>query len=157
MLEIQHFCRGYVYICSFCHTVWQVAFAMICLVSSLSVSCQAMQVYIWLTATQWRLTIAHSAPSSCLICLCCLHQAHYHAVDRQHVQLIMTSLIKAGRLQQVPQHPSLVCMGNVLRQLSGQGSSAMHLDPMSHQDEPSHLFDNDKVLALCCCYMHSQT
>lgn len=37
-------------------------------------------------------------------------------------------------------------MGGVLRQLAGQGSVAMHLDPLNHDDESSHLFHSDKVL-----------
>ena len=75
-------------------------------------------------------------------------QEHYHVVDRHHVQVIMTDLIKAGRLQLCSQHPSLVCMGGVLRQLAGQGAVAMHLDPLNHDDDSSRLFSNDKAL-LC--------
>ena len=67
-------------------------------------------------------------------------------MDRHHVQVIVTDLIQARRLQLCSQHPSLVCMGGVLRQLAGQGSVAMHLDPLNHDDESSHLFHNDKVL-----------
>lgn len=57
----------------------------------------------------------------------------------------MAHLIKAGRLQQVAQHPSLVCVGGVLRQLAGQGSAAMRLNPADHEEDTSNLFMNDKV------------
>ena len=57
----------------------------------------------------------------------------------------MARLIKAGRLQQVAQHPSLVCVGGVLRQLAGQGSAAMHVNPADHEEDTSNLFMNDKV------------
>lgn len=75
-------------------------------------------------------------------------QAHYYAVDSHQVQIIMTHLVKAGRLQEVPQHPSLVRMGHVLRQLSGDSCTAMHLDIERHQDAPGQLLEADKVTML---------
>ena len=59
----------------------------------------------------------------------------------------MAHLIRVGRLQQIAQHPSLVCMGGALKQLADQAdaSAAMHVEPLEHMDEAGNLLICDKV------------
>ena len=88
----------------------------------------------------------------------CYHinlQAHYPAVDRDNVNAVMNDMVKAGRLQRVTQHPCLVRMGGVVRQLEADNQA---MQAMSAQDTSAHSKDDDvqliddKVLAtLHCC------
>ncbi len=63
-------------------------------------------------------------------------QAHYPAVDRDKVKVVMSHMVQAGRLQAVPNHPSLVRMGGVVRQLQDQTALPRPLhDGNDHDDE----------------------
>ena len=87
-------------------------------------------------------------------------QAHYPAVDRDNVNVVMNDMVEAGRLQRVPQHPCLVRMGGAVRQLEAghqaiQAISVQNTTAHSKDDDVQVIDDkviDDKVLAaLLCC------
>lgn len=80
-----------------------------------------------------------------------LGQAHYHAVNRERVEAIMAHLIRVGRLQQLPEHPSMVCMGGLLKQLKDQpdAHALQRVEPLEHNNEVGNL-----LISHSCCQFH---